>query len=56
MTIGVDFSGDLPDGKAIGLGIFVFWSAFSILRKIKENGKKNSKIRILIFDIFCKKT
>jgi hypothetical protein len=35
------FLGTYPGGKAVSLGIF--WIAFSILQKIKQNGKKFKK-------------
>jgi hypothetical protein len=38
------FFRDLTRRQAVGLGIFVFFHiAFSVLRKIKENGKKIEK-------------
>jgi hypothetical protein len=42
MTIGVDFSGDLPDGKAVGLGFF-FDRIFCFAKKKKMVKKFKNK-------------
>jgi hypothetical protein len=43
LAVGVDYSGDVTQRQSRRVRYFHFFIAFSILQKIKENGKKFKK-------------